>query len=174
MKPGSLRRRSDKREHHKLYEQWTGCPQRCECGRTCGWRPVGDPVEDPTMVRFGMTNGIVGRLRGYTRDGTDYLDHVGLIGLRHLPRNTSRRKTLDIEAGYIDHYRPPFNIQHNPDHDSAEQERDRLEILGLDVPWQTQTEFYFERAGWFASRFALWVITSALGAAAMTVALAAL
>ena len=173
MKPHALRRRTDRREHHKLYEQWTGCPNRCECGRTCGWRPVGPPVETPRLARFGMTNGIVNRIRGYQKDQTDYLDHVGLIGLRHLPRNTSRRKTLEIEAAYIDHLRPPFNTQHNPDHDTAEQERLRLEILGLDVPWQTQTEFYLERAGWHARRFALWAVTSAIGAVALFVAFVA-
>lgn len=174
MRTGVLKRRTDKREHHKLYEQWTGCPGRCSCGQVCGWRPLGDPVPDPMMVRFGMTNGIVSRIRDYQRDGTDYLDHVGVIGLRHLPRNTSRRKTLDIEAAYIDSLRPPFNIQHNPDHDTAEQERQRLEILELEIPWQTQTEFYLERAGALLLLLALWVVSSALGAVAITVALAAL
>lgn len=174
MKTRALRRRTDRREHHKLYEQWTGCPHRCACGRTCGWRPVGDPVLNPRLVRFGMTNGIVNRIRGYQRDGTDYLDHVGLIGLRHLPRNISRRKTLDLEAGYIDQLRPPFNIQHNPDHDTSDQELQRLRILQEPIPWQTHTGFYLERAGWLASRFALWVVFSAAGAALLTVAVAAL
>lgn len=173
MKTGALRRRTDRKEHHKLYEQWTGCPHVCQCGETCGWRPIGDPVDNPVMARFGMTNGIVSRIRGYQKDKTDYLDHVGLIGLRHLPRDTSRQMTLNIEAGYIDQYRPPFNIQHNPDHDSAEQERQRMEILGLDIPWQTQTEFWVERAGWLATRFTLWVIFSSVGAVLITVALAA-
>lgn len=159
------------RRAEKRYYQFTGCPARCDCGRRCGWSPAGrDPK--PRLVRLGVTSGSLGgRINGYQRDGAEYFDRVGVIGVRHLHPSVGRSANLADEAHEIELYRPPFNEQHNPERGTAAQQSKQADILGRPVRWLTRAEMRADRARRFAVIAAGYAAAAGLGAVAAAVAL---
>lgn len=161
-----LIRRSQRRQRnrlHKRYYQYTGCP-------SCGWRPSATHVPEPELLRLGVTQGNTGgRILGYQREGREYFDHVGVIGVVHMPPGTTRQQNLDLEADEIRRFAPPFNVQHHPDPDSAEMRVLRARILGEPVAWFDVAAARIERAADAGVQLLVWLLLIAVGFAGAAV-----
>lgn len=159
------------RKAEKRYYQFTGCPARCDCGRRCGWSPAGRDI-DPKLVRLGVTSGSMGgRISGYQREGAQYFDHVGVIGVQHLHPSVGRAINLADEAAEIELMRPPFNQQHNPERNTAAQRAKQAEILGRPVHWLTRAEMNADRVRRTIAVMIGYGIAAAAGAAVAVVSI---
>lgn len=150
------------------YEQWTGCP-------ACHWRPGDGDDTDEAMAAELLRHGIStnhamgGRLGGYKRQALrDYFDHVAIIVVRHHRPGASRQDALDYERYMIERDRPPFNVQHNPDHDRQQAVRDR--IMGEPVSVIARGAVAVDRARRWVRWAAAWLVLSTVGAVALAVA----